>query len=93
MSNFFVGLGITLLVLVVLFLIFREVICWYWKVNRMVELLESIDSRLSMSVAGNAMATKPTSTSGPSVVETCPFCKEQSLRSNAACEHCGHQKH
>ncbi|HVN90370.1 MAG TPA: hypothetical protein VMT61_11200 [Candidatus Binataceae bacterium] len=37
---------IGLLVVIVIFLLIREVVCWYWKINRMVELLESIDNRL-----------------------------------------------
>jgi hypothetical protein len=35
-----------LVTVIVLFLILREFWCWYWKLNRMVELLESIDSSL-----------------------------------------------
>ena len=31
---------ITLLILLVIFLICRELVCWYWKINRAVELLE-----------------------------------------------------
>jgi hypothetical protein len=37
---------IALAILVVIFLVFREVVCWYWKINRMVELLESIEAIL-----------------------------------------------
>jgi len=33
-------------IVIVIFLVFREVVCWYWKINRMVELLESIDAAL-----------------------------------------------
>ena len=34
-------------IVLALFLIGREVVCWYWKLNRIVELLESIDRQLS----------------------------------------------
>ena len=34
--GFFIGIGVTLIV----FLICREIICWYWKINKIVELLE-----------------------------------------------------
>jgi hypothetical protein len=37
---------VALAILVVVFLVFREVVCWYWKINRVVELLESIDATL-----------------------------------------------
>jgi len=35
-----------LLVLLIFFLIAREVVCWYWKINRIVKAVESIDERL-----------------------------------------------
>ena len=31
---------------VIIFLVFREVVCWYWKINRVVQLLESIEASL-----------------------------------------------
>ena len=45
MSAFLIGWALIASTLA-LFLIGREVACWYWKVNRMVELLECIESRL-----------------------------------------------
>lgn len=44
------SIGLTLVYIVVCFLIFlalREVMCWYWKINRIMNLLQSIDSKLS----------------------------------------------
>lgn len=51
------GIGaflVTLLILVVIFLVCRELVCWYWKINKAVELLERqnvllerIEARLS----------------------------------------------
>jgi len=35
---------VALAMVVVIFPVFREVVCWYWKINRIVELLESIDA-------------------------------------------------
>jgi len=37
----------SLLIAVVIFLICREIFCWYWKINGVVSLLERIDSRLA----------------------------------------------
>jgi len=37
---------IVLLVVLVVFLICREIVCWYWKINKQISLLESIDSHL-----------------------------------------------
>lgn len=34
------GLLIFVLVIVVIFLVFREVICWYWKINQEADLLK-----------------------------------------------------
>ncbi len=39
------GLIITVIVLAALFLVLREAMCWYWKINRMVRLLETISGK------------------------------------------------
>ena len=44
------GLGEMLtgiLVFALLFLVLREFFCWYWKINRVVALLENIEANLS----------------------------------------------
>jgi hypothetical protein len=41
-----VAVVVALTFVVVIFLMFRDLVCWYWKINRMVELLESIDATL-----------------------------------------------
>jgi hypothetical protein len=43
---------LALIIAVVIFLVLREIFCWYWKINRMVELLESIDANLRGRAAG-----------------------------------------
>ncbi len=43
----------SLIVVLVAFLIFREVVCWYWKINYGIELLEKIHSELEKMNAGN----------------------------------------
>ncbi len=30
----------------------REVVCWYWKINKMVDLLNSVDQHLNRLVEG-----------------------------------------
>jgi len=37
---------IFLIVGIIIFLLCRELMCWYWKINRIVLLLESIDAKL-----------------------------------------------
>jgi hypothetical protein len=45
-NNPLVAAAVTLVIVIAIFLVFREVVCWYWKINRVVELLESIDATL-----------------------------------------------
>ncbi|MDD5034034.1 MAG: hypothetical protein PHE55_04685 [Methylococcaceae bacterium] len=37
---------IAVLAVIVVFLLIREIVCWYWKINRIVLLLESIEQKL-----------------------------------------------
>lgn len=39
---------IIIIVCFLVFLIAREFMCWYWKINKMVSLLESIDEKLNL---------------------------------------------
>lgn len=39
---------IMLLAVLFVFLIARELMCWYWKLNKMVSLLERIDEKLDL---------------------------------------------
>jgi hypothetical protein len=45
-NNPLVAAVVTLLIVIAIFLVLREVVCWYWKINRVVELPESIDATL-----------------------------------------------
>lgn len=45
MYNFVIGLAIVASSLVIFF-VGRDIICWYWKIDRIVSLLESINSKL-----------------------------------------------
>jgi hypothetical protein len=40
--------GVFFVVALIAFFVLREVWCWYWKVNKVVALLESIDRTLKM---------------------------------------------
>ena len=40
------GTVILVLVGIVVFLLIRELLCWYWKINEAIELLRSIRDRL-----------------------------------------------
>jgi hypothetical protein len=41
-----IGVVVALAVLIVMFLIFRAIVLWYWRVNESVELLKSINEKL-----------------------------------------------
>lgn len=51
-SDVLVVLGIAFLS----FVVFREVVCWYWKINEAVELLREIRDSLQRNNAGNRLA-------------------------------------
>ncbi|MDP2646322.1 MAG: hypothetical protein Q8P24_15395 [Desulfobacterales bacterium] len=46
MADFVLGILAAFFIVFILFLILREVMCWYWKVNRIVSLLEAIQASL-----------------------------------------------
>ena len=49
-----------ILAAIVVFLILREVVCWYYKINRIVDLLEQINTKLGRSTANPSnRADKP----------------------------------
>jgi hypothetical protein len=51
MTNNVIGLVLLVLAIaVVIFLVFREIVLWYWKVNQVVALLKSIDAKLGRSL-------------------------------------------
>ena len=37
---------VTILISIIVILIIREIVCWYWKINKIVEILERISSQL-----------------------------------------------
>lgn len=37
---------VCIIVVIVVWLIVREIMCWYWKINRAISLLESINQKL-----------------------------------------------
>ena len=43
------GFIISIIIGIVLLFVFRNFLCWYWKIDRMVELLEIIDKKLDDS--------------------------------------------
>ena len=53
LANFLIGLAIIL----VIFLIGREIVCWYWKINEALTTLRAIDEKLSVQI--NILSRSP----------------------------------
>ena len=49
---------IWIVVAIVVWLIVREIMCWYWKINRAISLLESIDRKLDRLPSGGTPARR-----------------------------------
>jgi hypothetical protein len=52
-------LVVSIIVLIVVFLICREIICWYWKINEAIGVLREISAKLS--IIGNIPDQNPQS--------------------------------
>jgi len=55
MFGFTIG---TILIVLVVFLICREIVCWYWKINKRISLLENIDKNLILLVKAKGIEVK-----------------------------------
>lgn len=94
-SDVFGNLLLGLSVLFVLFIIFREILCWYWKVNEVVGLLKEIRDKLDRQPSIVAMPPQagyiPSTPAGNSDIVVCRKCTATYQRTRAPrfCEHCG----
>jgi hypothetical protein len=50
------GLIVIIAIIVILFLVFRAIVLWYWRVNEGIELLKNIDTKLAYLVAAARQA-------------------------------------
>jgi len=100
------GLGmllVVLLILIVLFLIAREYVCWYWKINeRLSELqqirtsLQAIELKLGAAAGATGGAVAGATGAAPArVVEahrstgSCSKCSKPLSPGDRFCEYCG----
>jgi hypothetical protein len=58
-ENTLVGLLVILAISIVLFLICREIICWYWKINQSIALLTEIRDLLAQKNSESRMEQGP----------------------------------
>lgn len=69
----FIGVLLTLVVIVVILLIFREIICWYWKMNEVVSLLTDIRELLRTTQKSEEPLTTSAFTMGSTQTATNKF--------------------
>ena len=87
-GDFIASLLISLLVILVVFLILREVVCWYWKINETLSVLKEIRDLLK----SNPSAVQQNSSNSPNVVakkEEVPRLTEQEMYDKGNCPECG----
>lgn len=98
MNNFLLTILISLGITLVLFLIFREYICWYWKVNETLCVLRDIRDLLKSNSNSNIELTnalnykKPYSEEKSKEVKskkvTCPACNSINDSEKLYCNKC-----
>lgn len=90
MDNSFAGnlvgtLVIFLIICFIIFLICREIVCWYFKINQMVGLLKEIRDLLAKRDNSNVVRPVQEVTE----VNRCPSCNEVNSSDTQFCTSCG----
>jgi hypothetical protein len=86
MDNIAGILVIFILVLVVASLIFREFVCWYWKINQTVGLLTEIRELLAVQLK---VADRDKEQKQPDPIRLCLKCGARQSAENNFCDSCG----
>lgn len=87
---------LTFVILIIIFFITREVWCWYWKINEIVDLLQSIDQKLTANNRFNSGEEESSEDKisfknivNENETRVCPFCSETVKNSALVCRFCG----
>jgi hypothetical protein len=102
-GNAIVSLVVVLIILAVIFLIFREFFCWYWKINERIAILNDIkkllqNAEMSTSIGDNKLyEPSPKNVNSdkynqPVKKGCCPDCGTLMDTSLNFCQHCGNTK-
>jgi hypothetical protein len=71
MASGFAGLIVVVAIMVLVFLVCRAIVLWYWRVNEGIALLKGIDEKLGQMVAnGVAMQAQAAARVAPAVRAT-----------------------
>jgi hypothetical protein len=97
--------GIIILVIIgiiIVFLICREIVCWYWKINTLVELMTEQNRLLSeIAKKSSSLSQENISSSGNNSVPVnrnygdtwiCKKCGEKNPNTSSSCKGCGEYK-
>ncbi len=77
---------ILFIISIAIFLVMREFWCWYWKINERIDLLRSIDSRLS------GLPESSNSVLNPTVKKTIPMNEGEVFKKYDLLDHNWHEK-
>jgi len=80
---------VTMLVILVIFLVCRELMCWYWKQNEQVRLLKDIKLLLERQINNSSMDVAPERQKKILSTKSCKSCGHKNLPSNTHCLKCG----
>jgi hypothetical protein len=81
---------VIILIMFIIFLIGRELVCWYFKINQMIQILQTISSKLSGANfhPSTSSAASATASSISTVCSSCLKSYDGDLRGQF-CENCG----
>ena len=91
MEKMIVPLVVCLIILIVLFLVLREVACWYWKINERIALQNDTNNLLKKILNQQNITTSQLELSNSGNKKLfCSSCGKEYIDPNATiCESCG----
>jgi len=79
---------VPLLVILVVFLLLREVNCWYWKINALLRALEKTNEKLDTLISTSCANTKAVSSAPPKSSAPKPISSPPDAPDLFACPNC-----